>query len=239
MPGVRQLVIDAPARRNALSRPVLATLLEALNGIDHDVTGVVLSGNGDAFSAGADFAELTGTGADLGYDAAISAVTAAIRALPVLVVAALEGPCMGAAADIALACDLRVAGEGSFVQVPAVRLGILYNPSAVDRLRRGYPADSVRRLLLLGERFAGEDALRAGFVSYLAPRGAAVKQATDLLSSITTDEVAAIAATKHLLNDLDAGTYDAAQWEGRRRQLLDSPARLAAVQRAHRNHPEK
>lgn len=237
--GVLHVVLDAPQRRNALSRPMLAAVSAALTDVCGDVTGVVLSGRGDAFSAGADFRELTGTSADLEYDDAVAAVTTAIRDLPLVVVAAVEGPCVGAAADLALSCDLRVAAQGGYLQVPAVRLGLLYNPAAVERLRGSYPRDTVRRLLLLGERFSSDEALRAGLVSRVVPRGEAVKRAVDLLADITTDELDAIAATKSLLNAQEAGAFDPAHWAKRRRQQLDSPARRAAVERAKRAHIEK
>jgi enoyl-CoA hydratase len=237
--SVLHLVLDAPEHRNALSRPMLRALADTLEALDEQVAAVVLSGHGGTFSAGADFRELSGTPDDEGYDDEVARVTAAIAAVPRPVVAALEGPCMGAAADLALSCDVRVAAQGSFVQVPAVRLGILYNPDAVARLGGRLPHDTVRRLLLLGERFPAEEARRAGLVSVVVPRGEAVKQALDLLDELTVEQVDALAATKALLNDLDTRTYDATHWASRRRALLGSPARAAALGRARRKHTDK
>ena len=236
--GVLQLVLDAPARKNALSRPMLAALAEALDAVDDSVTGVVISGSGGAFSAGADFRELTGTVADVSYDDAVALVTRAIISLPVVVVAALEGPCVGAGADVALACDLRVAAEGSFVQVPAAKLGLLYNPEAVDRMRRALPRDTVRRLLLLGERFDDHTALQARLVSVVVPRGDALKRAVELLETTSPADVPAVAATKALLHAQETGDYDVAAWQERRLALLGSPARRAAVERAQRRHTD-
>lgn len=236
---VQHLVLDAPERRNALSRPMLGALATALAGLDDDVTAVVVSGAGATFSAGADFHELTGTADDVTYDDAVAAVTGAIVASPRVVVAAIEGPCIGAAADLALSCDLRVAGEGSFLQVPAVRLGLLYNPEAVARLARRLPHETVRRLLLLGERIPDHDALRAGLVSHVVPRGEAVERALALLADLAADELDAVAATKALLTALETSTYDPTHWAARRRELLDAPARAAAVRRARRTHTDK
>lgn len=236
---VQHVVISAPLRRNALSRSVLAQLADELTGIGDDVTGVVLRGDGDAFSAGADFAELTGTSADVAYDDAVAEVTAAIRVSPVPVIAAIEGPCVGAAVDVALSCDLRIAAEGSHLQVPAVRLGLLYNPAAVARLHRAYPAGAVRRLLLLGERFPAEDAARAGLVSQVVARGEAAKQAEMRLAGIGAEQRPALTATRQLLNELQDDAHDPAVWERTRRELLDSPARREAVTRARQQHAEK
>jgi enoyl-CoA hydratase/carnithine racemase len=234
--GVLQVVLDDPARRNALSRSLLRGLREVLTGPVDGVTGVVLSGRGNTFSAGADFRELTGTRADAQYDGELAVVTRALRDLPRVVVAALEGPCIGAAADLALSCDLRVAAQGSYLRVPAVRLGLLYNPDAVERLRRAYPRDSVRRLLLLAERFDAEKALDAGLVSQVVARGEAVRHALELLEPIGTAELDAVSATKALLNAQEDGDADSDHWARRRWELLDSPARRSAFQRARRRH---
>lgn len=235
---VLHLAFDIPERRNALSRSMLHGLVESLAGIDETVTAVVISGSGAAFSAGADFHELTGTGEDIAYDDDVAAATTAIMDAPRVVAAALEGPCIGAAADLALACDVRIAGQGSYLQVPATRLSLLYNPEAVERLTRRLAQDTTRRLLLLGERFPDEEALRAGLVSLVVPRGEAVTRVVDLLASISVAELDAIAATKGLLNALEQRAYDPAYWAVRRRELLDSPARAAAIRRAKRTHTE-
>jgi enoyl-CoA hydratase len=235
--GVLHLILDAPQRRNALSRPMLTALTDALHDVDESVTGVVISGRGDTFSAGADFGELTGTAADESYDDAVAAVTSAIRAMPRVVVAAIEGPCVGAAADLALSCDLRVMANGGYLQIPAIRLGLLYNPEAVGRLRRSFPGDALRRLLLLGERMSAEEAFEAHLVGFLAPRGEAVKRAVALFDDVGADHLEAIAATKGVLNH-DDGNHDTI-WQQRRRELLNSTARRAAVEQAQRRHTRK
>jgi enoyl-CoA hydratase len=234
---VLQLILDAPQRRNALTRSMLSALAGAMRDMDTTVTGVVISGRGETFSAGADFGELTGTSADESHDDAVAAVTQTIRTLPRVVVAAIEGPCVGAAADLALSCDLRVAAEGSYLQIPAVRLGLLYNPKVIDRLCRSFPGDAVRRLLLLGERMSAEEAFAADVVGHLAPRGEALKRALALLGDIDAAHLDAVAATKAVLNDDAAG--EDTTWQQRRRELLDSPARRAAVEQAQRRHIRK
>ncbi|WP_347350171.1 enoyl-CoA hydratase/isomerase family protein [Intrasporangium sp.] len=234
--GVLHLVLDAPRRRNALTRDMLRGLADALADIPDDVTGLVLRGAGTTFSAGADFAELTGTRADLAYDDDVTRVRAAILQCPRVVVAAVEGPCLGAAADLALACDLRVIAEDGYVQVPAIRLGLLYSPDALDRHARTYPIDAVRRLFLLGERFGGPAAVAAGLASAVVPGGATAGHATELLARIAATELAAVAATKGFLDAVVSDDIDAAHWQQRRIELLDSPARHRAIQAAHDRH---
>ena len=234
--AVLQLRLHAPQRKNALSRSMLDALASALTDLDDDIVGVVLAGHKGVFSAGADFADLTGTSADVTYDDAVTAVAAAITAAPVPVVAAVEGACIGAAAHLALTCDARIAGEHAYLQVPAVRLGLLYNPAAVEWLARTYPRDTVRRLLVLAERFDDYHALQAGLVSQVVPAGEAVKHATALLATADPEHRQATTLTKTLLTQLDSGTYDQDAWQLRRRELLDSPARKTAIERAQRRH---
>jgi enoyl-CoA hydratase/carnithine racemase len=234
--GVLHLRLDAARRRNALTRSMLRALGDALTGFDAATTGVLLSGGEDCFSAGADFRELTGTSADIAYDDAVAAVVTAIRGAPRVVVAAVEGPCLGAAADIALACDMRIAGAESYLQIPAARLGLLYNPSAVDRLRRSLPPDSVRRLLLLGERFTAEEAVQAGLFTQVVGGGEAIGHAVGLLTEISPEDLDAIAATRALLNTFDEGEGERGAWERKRRALLDSPARHSAIAKAKQRH---
>lgn len=238
---VLHLVLDAPARRNALSRPMLAALTEAVVNLAPEATGIVISGRGAGFSAGADFHELTGTSEDLGYDEAVSAARDAITGCPRVVVAALEGPCLGAAADLALACDLRVAAEDSYLQVPAVRLGLFYNPAALRRAGKAFSADAVRRLFLLGEAFPAPEAHGAGLVSHVVRHGEAVSTALELLEVIEPAELDAMAATKAFLEavlDGDEHTLPGQDetWQLRRRALLDSPTRRDAVAASRHRH---
>lgn len=235
--AVVTVVIDRPDRRNALTRDVLAELTEVLSGdVVRTAAGVVLTGGGGHFSAGADFAELTGTEDDVTFDDTVSAAALAIRNCPRPVVAALHGACFGAAVDLALACDVRIADPTAYLEVPATRLGILYNPEAVLRMRRLLPADTLARLLLLGERFGADAADAAGLVSTLVPEGAAVDRAQEMLSRLTPASRDAAAATKALLADPEAGTKRAQHWEEVRRELLRSEARQWAVAGAHARH---
>ena len=234
--SVLSLVLDAPARRNALSRDMLGQLASELAYGHTGVTGIVISGAGAAFSAGADFGDLTGTSTDTAFDDAVERVTKAIAASPVPVLAAVEGPCLGAGAHLALACDMRVAGQGSHIQVPAVRLGLLYSPLSVAWLAGAYPRDTVRRLLLLGERFDAAEAREAGLFSTVVPDGTARERAVELLSVLAPEHLAALAATRELLTVLESGNYNDAAWQQWRRDLLDSPARARSVRQAQARH---
>lgn len=227
------------ASRNALSRGMLSGLSEAIGDVAEDSLSVVITGGIECFSAGGDFRELKGTREDVTYDDAVSELIAAILASDRIVVAAIEGPCMGAAADMALACDYRVAGAGSFIQIPAVRLGLLYNPEAIDRLRRRYSADAVRRLLLAGERLHAQEACQAGLFSRVVPKGTSASAVVQDLQKLDPQQADAVRATKRLLSDLEAGKADMDYWQKRRIELLDSEQRRIAIMHAHERYLNK
>ena len=229
------LVMDNPGCSNALSYQLLADLARQLTiASDKNVRAVVLSGADQKFSAGGDFRDLNGTIDDLAMDEAIEAVVDAIRAMPAPVIAAVEGPCMGGAVDIALAADLLVADESAFFEVPAARMGLLYNPRAMLRWRKRLSGLTLRSLLLVGERFAAKAAFEAGVVSHLADAGNAKGKAHELAAGILQGTPDAVAATKGLLLALESDEVNLENWQALRREILDSPARQAAVARVKR-----
>lgn len=233
---VLHVQLDRPERRNAVSRAMMAELRAAL-GADRltGVVGVVVSGAGSAFSAGADLAEVTGTETDATFDDEWAAVVAAVRAVPRPVVAAIDGPCRGAAVDLALACDVRVAGDGATFGVPAVRLGLLYRPEAVARMHREVGGTALRRLLLLGDAVDARGALSLGLVHEVVPSGTAVAHAVALLEQLPAESGEALAATKGLLTALDDGR-DTTGWHQAYLEILRSPGRRALLGAAQSRH---
>ena len=231
--GICELVLDNPGRKNALSYALLDELNSKLAAASaDDARAVILSGAGDVFSAGADFADLTGTIDDLAIDEAIEQLVIRIREMPAPVFAAVEGACMGGAVDIALACDFLVASEEAFFELPAARLGVLYNPEAVRRWYAGVSGQTLRRILLLGERFTSAEAQRAGIVSHLVNKGSALAQSRELSGRITEGNQNVMVATKGLLVALENGEMNLARWEKARREILDSPERRESIAKA-------
>jgi|SRR5271166_4166678 len=227
--GIATLTLDHPSRRNALSRELLISLRSALASVVADkLRAVILTGADHCFSAGADILELQGTPEDIGFDDALTEIVAAVRAGPFLAIAAIEGPCVGAALDLACACDARVASPTAFFELPAVRLGLLYNPVAIARIRHMLPAGTVRRLLLLGDRMEGRQALAAGITTHLAEETQTIAVAGEIARRVVASPRALI-ETKRFLGALEQGASDLASWQAIRMELLASPERQAAV----------
>jgi enoyl-CoA hydratase/carnithine racemase len=158
-------------------------------------------------------------------DQLIARTSGTIRRLPIPVIAAIEGPCFGAAVELALACDVRVVGEGVRVGVPAVKLGILYRPDAIAEMLASVGRQTVARLLLLGERLDAEQALAAGFAARVVPAGHALDEALTLAEGAVGVSPEALAATKGVIAEIVSQHPDLRVWEERRLALLGSDVR--------------
>lgn len=230
--GVMTLRLNRTSKRNAMSYGMLRRLKEEFAiATDRHIHAVVISGAGDCFSAGADLSELSGTREDLKFDEALGAVSDAIRSGPYLVIAAIRGACIGAAFDLACSCDARVCAQTAFFEVPAVRLGLLYNPAAVACLHRILRGDAMRRLLLLGERIDGRDAHAAGIATHVV-MDSDVHEVADTIAHRAIRKPESMIATKQFLAALDADRVDEAHWQSVRMELLASAERRDAVQAA-------
>ena len=190
--------LNRPAKSNALSSPFLDDLRACVEtaGKSDALRVVVLAGRGKAFCGGADVAELASLEAKTApaFVGRIHAVCQAIRDLPVPVIAQLHGAAIGAGLEIAAACDLRVAAEGTKFVMPEVRLGI---PSVVEAalLPRLMGAGRAGWLVLTGEPIDARRALEWGLVEEVGGEAAVEKLVQVLLAC----DRQALAAQKKLI----------------------------------------
>jgi len=169
--AVARIFLNRPEKANALNSAFLGELRDALRGLEKDETlGVaVLAGRGRTFCAGADVSELKSLNAENAgaFVERIHRVCQAIRDLPVPVVAKLHGAVIGAGLEIAAACDLRVAAEGTKFAMPEVKLGI---PSVVEAalLPRLMGSGRAAWLVLTGEAIDARRALEWGLIEEIS-----------------------------------------------------------------------
>jgi enoyl-CoA hydratase len=187
--GVATLTLDRPQALNALAPALLREVARAVREIRRDpaVRAVVVTGAGDkAFSAGADIAAMARMTAVEGhaYSQLGHEVLGRLEALPVPVVAALNGVALGGGLELALACDLIVASTRARLGQPEITLGLIPGFGGTQRLVRRVGLGRARELIYLGHMVAAEDALRMGLVErVVAPeqlRDEARRLATDL-----------------------------------------------------------
>ena len=165
--GIARIFLNRPEKVNALDSALLESLLQAIDTVaaDASVRVALLGGHGKAFCGGADVRELgrldaTNAGA---FVEKIHAVCAALRRLSVPAVARLHGAVIGAGLEIAAACDLRIAAEGTKFSMPEVKLGI---PSVVEAalLPRLMGSGRAAWLVLTGEAIDARRAYAWGLV---------------------------------------------------------------------------
>ncbi|WP_188961866.1 enoyl-CoA hydratase/isomerase family protein [Deinococcus aquiradiocola] len=203
---VLHLRLNRPAVRNALNAELVAALHRELLAAQADpaVRCVVLSGEGRAFSAGADLKALQALGsASSEENRADSARLADLLNLiytgPTPVVAAVEGAAVAGGAGLACVCDVVVSGAGARFGYTEVRLGFVAAIVMVFLLR-AVGEKHARELLLTGRLVPADTACRMGLVNEVVPDGEALLRATQVAQEIALGSRVALATTREMLS---------------------------------------
>ncbi|MBY6681800.1 enoyl-CoA hydratase/isomerase family protein [Rhodococcus sp. BP-316] len=233
-PGEIHVTIDRHEQRNALSTPILEALLDGVRCAERRRTRIiVISAVGEHFSAGADLDEITGCKDDRAWFDAMSNLTAALTQSSAITVASITGACIGAGLELAVGCDIRVASHDAFFAMPSVRMGLVYDPTAVTRIRALVGPTAAQRLLVLGERMSASDAHGHGLITSLTADANA--DTSHLISQLDTS----IDAARETLRLINAAEPTAPRWRDIHHRSLDTPERAAAVVRARRRTSDK
>jgi len=223
--GTVVLTLDHPPV-NVLSRPVLDSLLDRLQAIEADPEArvvVLASACEKAFAAGADIKEMAPMGPDEArvHGGRGQAVTRAIERLPLPVIAAVHGVCLGGGCEIALACDLILASDDARFGQPEINLGVMPGWGGTRRLPRRIGAARARRWILTGETVPAARAAAEGLVDRVVPRAELMPAAIALAEELAGKPPLALAAAKYaLLRAIDPTIDDGLAYE------LDLWARL-------------
>ncbi len=205
------LVFDNPGVRNALTSAMYEQLHDACRELARDpsVRLVAVQGAGGAFAAGTDVADLERirTGADgVAYEAEITRVLDALRALDVPVAALVDGPAVGGGLAIVACCDVVYATPGARFGVPVARtLGNCVSPATIARLRDALGRQLVTELLLTGRLITAEEARDAGFVTAVVPAEEFDGIVRVLLETVSRCAPLSVAAAKEFGRRLDDG----------------------------------
>jgi len=230
--GVVVLRLDNPDQRNAMSAPMTASWVAAVDGLvgDRSVRAVVVTGEGSAFCSGGDLSWLASE-PDATVDRLRTRMVAfyrdwlSIRRLEVPTIAAVNGAAIGAGLCVAAACDLRVAAASARLGAPFVQLGLHPGMAATHLLPDIVGAAHARDLLLTGRLVRGEEAQRLGLVSQVLPDDSFAEAALEVAHGIAA---AAPIATRLTTLALRGGGHDelerALQWEA-----LAQPVTLATA----------
>jgi enoyl-CoA hydratase/carnithine racemase len=153
---------------NAVGRVIVDHLWSELDPLDADVRAVVLRGRGDrAFSAGADITGFVAADAASERPGGIQPLADLFESLPVPVVAAIHGFCLGGGLELALGCDVRIAQAGAQLGFPEVNLGLLPGGGGTQRAPRLIGGGRAAWLIMSGERIDAPTAAEWGLVDFV------------------------------------------------------------------------
>lgn len=188
--GVALVTIDRPEARNALSFALLDELADALEALQDDPACrvIVLTGAGErAFAAGADIVELADqTPARLDAEGRFGAWDR-IWAIEPPLIAAVRGFALGGGCELAMSCDMIVAGDDAQFGQPEIRLGVMPGAGGTQRLPRAVGSGLAMELILTGRTMGATEAKTAGLVTRVVPAETTVDAALAL-----ADEIAAM-----------------------------------------------
>ncbi len=198
------LILDRPDKLNALSADMIDQLEVAARdlGRDDSLRCVVVTGATDkVFSAGSDLKQLSEltSGSAGGFLRATHAALAAVRAIPVPVIARIQGPCMGVGMELAAMCDFRLASASSVFAMPKVKIGI---PSVIEAamVARILGPGRSSWLMLSGDNIDARRAYEWGFLEEVAEDSKALDGAVDsVISGILDAGHLAVCSQKRLL----------------------------------------
>jgi len=203
---IRILTLNRPATRNALDETLHAALLGAVRtvGAEPEVRALVVTGAGDAFSAGGDFGLIEQMQRDTDLRKATlnrsRTLFWSLVALEIPVIAAVNGPAVGAGATLALLCDIVLMTELAYLAEPRVSLGLVPGDGSaiVWPLLAGVPA--ARAYLFTGDRMPAAEAHRLGLAHRVVERNVLLTEAMAMADRLAGLSPHAVRATKRALN---------------------------------------
>lgn len=216
--AVLTVTLNQPERRNPISDlAMIDALIDTMAEADADlgVRVVILTGAGTAFSSGGDLKQMkAGVGLRAGlpaqtrrnYRTGIQRLPLAFQALEVPVIAAVNGPAIGAGLDLATMCDIRIAAESAKFAESFVKVGIVPGDGGAWLLPRIVGFSRATELALTGEMFDAKQALEWGLVSHVVPDGELMVKAREIAGKIAANPPHAVRMTKRLLREGQTAT---------------------------------
>jgi enoyl-CoA hydratase/carnithine racemase len=237
--GLSQLVLDRPPV-NQFDAPLLDLIGAAVATLGPDTRALVVSSAVPGmFAAGGDIPWMaTATIAEqLPFVELCQRTYSAFEALHCPVVVAIDGHCLGGGLELALCCDIRVAGRGAKLGLPEATIGLIPGAGGTQRLVRAVGQGVTRDMLMTGLRITGEQAFSWGIVSRLADDGEAEAVALKVARALADGPAEAIQAVKRLavaasqLELADGLTRERAEWESARRSASTQEGLTAFAER--------
>lgn len=203
--GVLTITLNRPDKFNSFNREMALSLINELHNAEKEasVRAIVLTGNGKAFCAGQDLSEAidpNGPGIKKIVEEHYNPIILKIRSIEKPVIASVNGVAAGAGANIALACDIVLAGKSaSFIQAFS-KIGLIPDSGGTFTLPRLVGLNLASALMITGDKLMAEDAKFYGLVYKVFEDAALLKSTSEFAANIASMPTRAIGLTKRLLN---------------------------------------
>lgn len=194
--------INRPKAMNALNSPTMSEIMTALEALDADpgVGALVITGDERAFAAGADIKQMASASVVEMMNSAFIGYWDRLRAIRKPVIAAVNGWCLGGGCELAMACDMIVAGEGAKFGQPEINLGVIPGAGGTQRLTRAVGKTIAMEMILNARQLSAEEALRYGLVNRVVPTERCLGEAIRLAEEIAARAPFAIRIAKEAVN---------------------------------------
>jgi enoyl-CoA hydratase/carnithine racemase len=180
------ITFNRPQKRNAVSLATMGEIIAAVKEAEADdaIRGIIITGNDDFFSAGADLndaLQVDSAAKGLKYFNSWHHLNDTLEHLAKPIIAAIEGFCMTGGCELALACDIRVAGEGSSFAITSSKIGTVAGAGGTQRLPRVVGPAKALEIMFASEPIDDQEAYRIGLINRLVKKGDAVAEAKRMI----------------------------------------------------------
>ncbi len=217
--NVFEIILNRPDKRNAINLELYKELDSAIQKANRaiGIRAVLVRGEGAVFSSGIDLTALLQLSQEYGpmwqqrmrsitHD--FQAVLTKLEQMEVPTIAILHGYCLGLAFEVALACDIRLAVQGTMLGLPETRLGIIPDVGGTTRLTRIAGPARAKELIFTGRQFEAESAVSWGIINYVVAREELDGQVSQLIEEISLASPLAVGMAKRVIDgfaDIERG----------------------------------
>lgn len=204
------ITLNRPEARNALRTQLLRELSEAILEAERDrgIRCVLLTGGPDVFAAGADIREIEAQREDPAMREERQQFWSVVQQCTLPLVGAVNGYCLGGGNELAMMCDIVVAGHSAKFGQPEVKLGLIPGAGALQRLTSAIGKARAMRMILTGEPITASQALDWGLVSMVTPDEETLATARSLAKRIADSAPLSIWSAKEAIREAAEGHLD-------------------------------
>ncbi|KAL3899582.1 MAG: hypothetical protein SGCHY_001945 [Lobulomycetales sp.] len=196
------VTLNRPRQLNALCTPLFTELNQAVKSLDAnpDIGAIVLTGSKKAFAAGADIKEMSGKSFMDNFKTNFITEWTEITTVRKPIIAAVNGIALGGGCELAMMCDIIYAGQGARFGQPEIKLGTIPGAGGTQRLTRAIGKSKAMELVLTGDFYSAEDALKDGLVAKIFPVDSLVEESVKVAEKIASYSSPIVIMCKEAVN---------------------------------------